>query len=126
MLHITQAEKMRVSTVCLLLATCVATLESHAGPKPLKVFVLAGQSKEKSGKIRERMNDFKHIDGLEGEALKKAYEEYRAKHMTPAEEDILRNGVSDGGFHYLGSAKIKCGIGKGFAEAMLELEGIKE
>jgi hypothetical protein len=44
--------------------------------------------------------------------------------MTPQEEDILRKGVSDGGFHYLGSAKIMCGIGKGFAEAMLQFEDI--
>jgi len=77
---------------------------------------------EKSGKIRQKMNDLKYQDGLEGEALTKAYEEYRAKNITPAEEEILKKGVSNAGFHYLGSAKIMCGIGKAFAEAMLDLQ----
>jgi hypothetical protein len=76
----------------------------------------------KSNEIRAKMNDIKYKDGLEGDALKKAYEEYRAKNMTPAEEEILKKGVSNAGFHYLGSAKIMCGIGKGFAEAMLKLQ----
>jgi hypothetical protein len=81
---------------------------------------------EKSSKINQKMNDFKYQDGLSGDALKKAFAEYRAKNMTPREEEILKKGVSDGGFHYLGSAKIMCGIGRGFAEAMLELQGKKE
>jgi len=76
----------------------------------------------KSSKIRKKMNDFKYEDGLEGDTLKKAYAEYRAKHITPAEEELLRKGVSNAGFHYLGSAKIMCGLGKGFAETMIQLE----
>ncbi len=40
---------------------------------------------------------------------------------TPEEDELVRIAVSDGAYHYLGSAKIMCGIGKGFAEAMLEL-----
>jgi len=67
------------------------------------------------------MNDFKYKDGLKGDALKKACEEYRAKHISPEEEEILKKGVSNAGFHYLGSGKIMAGIGKGFAEAMIEL-----
>ena len=78
---------------------------------------------EKSNQIKKKMNDFKYEDGLEGDALKKAYAEYRASHMTAAEEEVLSKGVSDGDFHYLGSAKIMCGIGKGFAEAVMEREG---
>jgi len=31
-------------------------------------------------------------------------------------------GASNGGYHYLGSAKIMAQIGKAFAEAMLEME----
>lgn len=77
---------------------------------------------EKSSKIRSKMNDFKYQDGLEGDALKKAYEEYRAKNITPEEEELLKKAVSEGGFHYLGNAKIMAGIGKGFAEAMLKFE----
>jgi hypothetical protein len=45
--------------------------------------------------------------------------------MTPKEEEILKKGVSEGGFHYLGSAKIMCGLSKAFAEAMLQEKGKK-
>ncbi len=77
---------------------------------------------EKSSKLKEKMNDFKYKDGLTGDALKKACADYRATQITPREEEILSKGVSDGGFHYLGSARIMCGISKGFAEAMIGLE----
>jgi hypothetical protein len=60
--------------------------------------------------------------GLKGEALEKAYAEYRAGKFTPVEEEILKKGPSNKAFHYLGSGKIMSGIGKGFAEAMLELQ----
>jgi len=50
---------------------------------------------------------------------------YRDKQMhkvcTPEEAKIIR-GCSNGGYHYLGSAKIVAQIGKAFAEAMLEME----
>jgi len=81
---------------------------------------------EKSSKLKEKMNDFKYKDGLTGDALKKACADYRATQITAKEEEILRKGVSEGSFHYLGSAKIMCGIGKGFAEAMIELQGTKK
>jgi hypothetical protein len=76
---------------------------------------------EKSSKVEQKKSELQYKDGLTGAALQKAYAEYRAANMTPKEEEILKKGVSDGGFHYLGSAKIMCGIGKGFAEAMLGL-----
>lgn len=77
---------------------------------------------KKSSKIKAKMNVFKYEDRLEGDALKKVYEEYRVKHITPEEEELLRKAVSNADFHYLGSAKIMCGIGKGFAEAMIQLQ----
>jgi alpha-galactosidase len=77
---------------------------------------------KKSAEVSRKMNDFKNEDGLEGDALKKAYAEYRAKHITPKEEELLKKAVSNQDFHYLGSGKIMSGIGKAFAEAMLELE----
>lgn len=69
-----------------------------------------------------RTIDFKYEGGLEGDARKKAFAEYRAKHITPEEEAILKIGVSDGDFHYLVSGKIMADIGKGFAEAMMEVQ----
>jgi hypothetical protein len=72
----------------------------------------------KSGQVNQQMNVFRYDQGLEGEALKKAFAEYRAKNITPEEELILKTGTSDGDFHYLGSGKIMVGIGRGFAEAL--------
>lgn len=76
----------------------------------------------KSDKVQQMKAELRYKQGLTGKELEKAYAEYRAKEMTPREEEILKKGVSEGGFHYLGSAKIMCGIGKGFAEAMLGLQ----
>ncbi|MCX6880530.1 MAG: hypothetical protein NTW21_43000 [Verrucomicrobia bacterium] len=50
--------------------------------------------------------------------------ENKMKHMEqkykPAEWKILK-GVSNGGYHYLGAAKIMAPIGKAFAEVNLKL-----
>jgi hypothetical protein len=43
------------------------------------------------------------------------------KFCTRREQKIMA-GASNGGYHYLGSAKIMAQIGKAFAEAMLEME----
>lgn len=76
----------------------------------------------RSAEITEYKQFLQREKGLEGDALEKAYAEYRASKMTPLEEEILQKGKSDKAFHYMGSAKILSGIGKGFAEAMLKLE----
>lgn len=52
-----------------------------------------------------------------GEARKKAI----AENFTPEEMKRLK-GVSNGGYHYLGAAKIMAPIGKAFAEAMANLQ----
>lgn len=44
------------------------------------------------------------------------------KPLTPEEENLVKIGVSEGDYHYLGSGKIMAGIGKGFAEEMLKFE----
>jgi alpha-galactosidase len=43
------------------------------------------------------------------------------KHLTERERLVLEKGISNLEFHYLGSAKILGAIGKGLADAMLEL-----
>ena len=75
----------------------------------------------KAHQIGQQVNVFRNEQGLEGEALKKAYAEYRAKHITLKEEELLKIAISDGDFHYLGSGKIMVGIGRGFAEALAEV-----
>jgi len=44
-----------------------------------------------------------------------------AENFTPEELKRLKAGVSDGGYHYLGAAKIMAPIGKAFAEDMAKL-----
>ena len=81
---------------------------------------------QKSREVRNKMSELKYKDGLEGDELKKAYAEYRARHITPQEEEILKKAISNQGYHYYGSGKIMAGIGKGFAEAMIALEKKKD
>jgi len=72
-----------------------------------------------------RGDGWKNAVGADGKPLfreRPTYEEYRAKFITPKEEEILAKGISNEGFHYFGSAKMMAGIGKGFAEAMIGLQ----
>jgi len=43
--------------------------------------------------------------------------------FAPDELKRLQTGVSNGGYHYLGAAKIMAPIGKAFAEALVEIDG---
>lgn len=53
---------------------------------------------------------------------KAAFEKLRAEQLTARERTVLDTGVSNAEYHYLGSAKILGGIGKGMAETMAELK----
>lgn len=57
---------------------------------------------------------------------KAALEKMRLEGLTERERLILEKGISNFEFHYLGSAKILGGIGKGLAEAMAELKQLKK
>jgi alpha-galactosidase len=46
----------------------------------------------------------------------------QAEHFTPDEWERLQAGASNGGYHYLGAAKIMAPIGKAFAEAMASFQ----
>jgi hypothetical protein len=46
--------------------------------------------------------------------------------LTPEEEKRLKAGVSNGGYHYLGAAKIMAPIGKAFAEALVNMQKPQE
>ena len=66
------------------------------------------------------------IEGITKEGLANiSSEEYIRKQMDKIctrEEQKIIAGASNGGYHYLGSAKIMAQIGKAFAEAMLKME----
>jgi hypothetical protein len=51
-----------------------------------------------------------------------ALEKLRAEKLTDHERRILEVGISNAEYHYLGSAKILGGVGKGLAEALAELK----
>lgn len=53
---------------------------------------------------------------------KAAFEKLRGEQLTERERAVLDTGVSNAEYHYLGSAKILGGIGKGMAETMAELK----
>ena len=46
----------------------------------------------------------------------------KGQKLTPEEDKRLKAGVSHGGYHDLGAAKIMAPIGKAFAEAMVKLQ----
>ena len=57
---------------------------------------------------------------------KAALEKLRAEGLTERERQVLEKGISNLEFHYLGSAKILGGVGKGLAEALAELKQLKQ
>ncbi len=60
---------------------------------------------------------------LSREEGKAALDKLYAETFTPREMVILKESTSNFDFHYMGSAKIMAQIGKGFAEAMVEMMG---
>ena len=58
---------------------------------------------------------------LKGKQATALIEKMRADEFSEKEREILEKGISNGGYHYLGSSKIMAQIGRGFAEAMADL-----
>jgi alpha-galactosidase len=54
-------------------------------------------------------------------ARDEAYKKAMAENFTPEELKRMK-GISNGGYHYLGAAKILAPIGKAFADAMVKLQ----
>ena len=60
-----------------------------------------------------------------GKSLRKAIQKESKKLapelLSPADLNIMKNGSSDGGYHYMGSAYTYGKIGQAFADAMVEM-----
>ncbi len=76
---------------------------------------------EKENAIKEQAKKLAAETKLNPAEEKAALERLRAEGLTERELLVLEKGVSNQEFHYLGSAKILGGIGKGFAEAWQNL-----
>lgn len=75
---------------------------------------------ERHERFNERFDrDAKQASYPSQEARDEAYRKAMAESFTPAELTRMK-GISNGGYHYLGAAKILAPIGKAFAEAMLD------
>jgi hypothetical protein len=75
----------------------------------------------RDAKIREKVRQLKTEGKLSREEEKAALEKHRAEVFTAREMALLTKSASNFDFHYMGSAKIVGQIGKGFAEAMVEM-----
>jgi hypothetical protein len=78
-------------------------------------------ARAKENEIKQRAKQLAKDGKLKPAEEKAALERLRAETLTERERLVLEQGVSNLEFHYLGSAKILGGIGKGLAEAMAEL-----
>ncbi|MGA2498471.1 MAG: sialate O-acetylesterase [Tepidisphaeraceae bacterium] len=83
-------------------------------------------AKAKDDAIRQRAKKLATEGKLKPAEEKAALEKLRLEGLTERERQVLEKGISNFEFHYLGSAKILGGIGKGLAEAMAELRQLKK
>lgn len=84
--------------------------------------VTALRAKERTLKPKvDEINKAVKDGTLTREAADAARQKLEAEAFTPRELVLLRDSVSNAEFHYLGSARIMSQIGKGFAEAMIQL-----
>jgi alpha-galactosidase len=77
--------------------------------------------KQRQDRLNDNLNrEFKKDPKATREAKEAARAKAVAEAFTPEETRRLKAGVSNGGYHYLGAAKILAPIGKAFADALLD------
>ena len=79
-------------------------------------------AKAKDEEIKQRVKKLASEGKWKPAEEKAALEKLRDEGLTGREKLVLEKGISNQEYHYLGSAKILGGIGKGLAEAMAELK----
>ena len=83
-------------------------------------------AKAKENEIKQRAKKLAAEGKLTPADEKAALEKLRAEGLTERERLVMEKGISNLEFHYLGSAKILGGVGKGLAEAMADLKQRKK
>jgi hypothetical protein len=79
-----------------------------------------GELDRRWGKIKGKNKELSKDTTLTKEQRAAALEAFKAELFTPEELKIREIGISNFGFHYLGSGKVMAQIGRGFAEAVLQ------
>lgn len=79
-------------------------------------------AKAKEDGIKQMAKKLAAAEKLKPAEEKAAFEKQRMEGLTERERLVLEKGISNFEFHYLGSAKILGGIGKGLAEGMIGLK----
>jgi len=75
----------------------------------------------RDAKVKQEAKKLRSEKNLSREEEQVVLERLRAEKFSERERETLEKGVSNLGFHYLGSAKIMARIGRGFAEAMAKI-----
>ena len=83
-------------------------------------------AKAKDTEIRQKAKKLATEGKLTPADEKAALEKLRTEGLTERQLLVIEKGISNLEFHYLGSAKILGGIGKGLAEAMADLKQLKK
>jgi hypothetical protein len=79
-------------------------------------------ARQKEGAIKEQAKKLAKEGKMKPAEEKALAEKLRAESLTERERLVLEKGISNLEFHYLGSAKILGGIGRGLAEAMIAVQ----
>jgi Carbohydrate esterase, sialic acid-specific acetylesterase len=82
-------------------------------------------AKAKENAIKQKAKKMATESKLPPAEEKAALEKRRTEGLTERERLVIEKGISNAEFHYLGSAKILGGIGKGLAEEMNKLKTLK-
>ena len=83
-------------------------------------------ARAKENEIKQRAKKLAKEGSMTPAEEKAALEKMLTEGLTERERLVMEKGISNAEYHYLGSAKILGGIGKGLAEAMAELKQLKQ
>jgi hypothetical protein len=80
-----------------------------------------GELADRWGKVKTKSRELSKDKALTKEARTAALDAYKAELYTTEEMAIREVGISNAGYHYLGSSKVMAQIGQAFAEAVVRL-----